>query len=45
MNETSFRVDCAKARVVVTFDRNKKSKNIIADPNNRDYCTAVEAVR
>ena len=45
MDETGFRVGCAKARVVVTFDRSKRRKNVISDPNNRDYCTAVEAVR
>ena len=45
MNETSFRVDCVKARVVVTFDRNKRKKNVISNSNNRDYCTTVEIVK
>ena len=45
MNETSFRVDCVKARVIVTFDRNKKRKNVISNSNNRDYCTIVEIVK
>ena len=45
MNEMNFRVDCVKARVIVTFDKRKKKKNIISNSNNRDYCTIVEIVR
>ena len=42
MDETGFRIGIGKSRIVLTFD--KKKKNYIADPDNREYCTAVESV-
>jgi len=42
MDETGFRVGCDRSRMVVTLDTKKVLK--IADLDNRDYITFVEAI-
>ena len=42
MNETDFRIDCERSRIVITLDVNKKIR--MTDSNNRDYVTSVKIV-
>ena len=42
MDETGFRIGVGRTRLVISFD--KKKRNYIADPDNRDYCTTVESI-
>ena len=42
MDETGFRIGVGKSKMVISFD--KKKRNYMADPDNRDYCTAVETI-
>lgn len=42
MDETGFRVGCGVAHLVVTLSPHKRV--VIADPDNRDYITAVECI-
>lgn len=42
MDETSFRIGCGKAQLVVTMDPNKPFCMI--DPENRDYIASVEYI-
>ncbi len=42
MNETSFRIDCDKTQLVITFDPRKPLR--MTDSDNRDYITAVECI-
>ena len=42
MNETDFRIDCERSRIVITLDVNKNIR--MTDSNNRDYVTSVKVV-
>ena len=42
MDETGFRIGVGRSKMVISFD--KYQRNYIADPDNRDYCTAVESI-
>ena len=42
MNETEFRIGVEKSKMVISFD--KKKRNYMTNPDNRDYCTAVKII-
>ena len=42
MNETGFRVDCGRDRIVLTLNTQKFSKT--TDPDNREYLTFIEVI-
>ena len=42
MNETSFRIECERSRIVVTLNVTKNIR--MTDSDNRDYITSIESV-
>ena len=42
MDETSFRIGCGRAQMVITMDLKKPLR--MTDPDNRDYITSVECI-
>ena len=43
MNETDFRIECEKSRIIITLIT-KKSSSRMTDLNNREYIIFVEVI-
>ena len=43
MNETSFRIECERSRMIITLITRKPSSRMI-DSDNREYITSIEVI-